>query len=370
MKIGIQMLFQNPGTMTDADLYVRELKVAELAEPLGFDTLWSVEHHFDDYSMCPDNMQFLSWLAGRTSRVGLGTAAVILPWNNPLRVVEKMILLDHLSHGRAVFGMGRGLAKMEYRGMMVDMNEARERFDESAKMILAGLESGYVEGNGRFYKQTRTEVRPGPLRSFAGRTYCVAMSPDSVLVAAELKAVMMVFSQFSAETVKPTFDTYRGHFAKCHGVAAPPPLFVDFMYCDEDAGRAAEKSRQNIAAYLKTVFEHYEMFAEHFGKARGYEAYAKSTEMMKAAGLEKTLETYVEAQAWGTPQQILDRLERRRAILGDFEINICPSFSALTFEEIERSLRLFARKVMPELRDWDKRRTARGEESTAAGAAK
>ncbi|HSD11250.1 MAG TPA: hypothetical protein VLF14_09710, partial [Candidatus Binatia bacterium] len=143
-------------------------------------------------------------------------------------------------------------------------------------------------------------------------------------------------------------------------------------YCDEDSGRAEEKARQNIAGYLKTVFEHYEMFAEHFGKARGYEAYAKSTEMMKAAGLEKTLETYVEAQAWGTPQQILDRLERRRAILGDFEINICVSFSALTFEEIERSVRLFARKVMPELRKWDVRRTgtARRDESAAAAAAK
>jgi alkanesulfonate monooxygenase SsuD/methylene tetrahydromethanopterin reductase-like flavin-dependent oxidoreductase (luciferase family) len=142
------------------------------------------------------------------------------------------------------------------------------------------------------------------------------------------------------------------------------------MYCDEDAGRAEEKSRQNIAAYLKTVFEHYEMFAEHFGKARGYEAYAKSTEMMKAAGLEKTLETYVEAQAWGTPQQILDRLEKRRAILGDFEVNICPSFSALTFEEIERSLRLFTREVMPELRDWDATGAARREESPAVAAAK
>jgi alkanesulfonate monooxygenase SsuD/methylene tetrahydromethanopterin reductase-like flavin-dependent oxidoreductase (luciferase family) len=352
MKIGVQMLFQNPGTMSDAELYEREMKVAELAEPLGFDTLWSVEHHFDDYSMCPDNMQFLSWLAGRTSRIGLGTAAVILPWNNPLRVVEKMVMLDHFSGGRAVFGMGRGLAKMEYRGMMIDMNEARERFDESAKMILAGLESGYVEGNGRFYRQERTAVRPRPLKSFEGRTYCVAMSPDSVLVAAELKAVMMVFSQFSAETVRPTFDTYRAHYRKCHGVPAPAPLFVDFMYCDQDAGRAEEKSRKNIAAYLMSVFKHYEMFADHFGKARGYEAYAKSSEMMKAAGLEKTLETYVDAQAWGTPQQILDRLERRRGVLGDFEMNICPSFSDLTFGEIEKSMRLFAREVMPELRRW------------------
>jgi alkanesulfonate monooxygenase SsuD/methylene tetrahydromethanopterin reductase-like flavin-dependent oxidoreductase (luciferase family) len=266
--------------------------------------------------------------------------------------------------------MGRGLAKMEYRGMMIDMNEARERFDEAAKMILAGLESGYVEGDGPFYKQARTEVRPGPMRSFKDRTYCVAMSPDSVLVAAELGAVMMVFSQFAAEAVKPTFDTYRAHYRKCQGVAAPAPLFVDFMFCDESAAKAEEKSRKNIADYLRSVFEHYEMFAEHFGKARGYEAYAKSTEMMKAAGLEKTLETYVEAQAWGTPQQILDRLEKRRSILGDFEINICPSFASLTFEEIEKSLRLFSKKVMPELREWGAIDDVRPAESVGLGAAK
>ena len=370
MKIGIQMLFQNPGTMTDAELYVRELKVAELAEPLGFDTLWSVEHHFDDYSMCPDNMQFLSWLAGRTSRVGLGTAAVILPWNNPLRVVEKMILLDHLSNGRAVFGMGRGLAKMEYRGMMIDMNEARERFDESAKMILAGLESGYVEGNGRFYKQTRTEVRPRPATELRRQNLLRRDVPR--LGARGRRAeggddgVLAVQRRDREADVRHVSGALR-EVSRCGGAAAA----LRGLHVLRRGRRAGRREiRKNIAAYLKTVFEHYEMFAEHFGKARGYEAYAKSTEMMKAAGLEKTLETYVEAQAWGTPQQILDRLERRRAILGDFEINICPSFSALTFEEIERSLGLFARKVMPELRDWDVRSTARRDESTAAAAAK
>jgi len=366
MKIGIQMLFQNPGTMSDAELYQRELRVAELGEPLGFDTVWSVEHHFDAYSMCPDNTQFLSWLAGRTSRIGLGTAAVILPWNNPLRVVEKMILLDHLSGGRAVFGMGRGLAKMEYRGMMIDMNEARERFDESAKMILAGLESGFVEGNGRYYKQDRTQVRPGPMKSFKGRTYCVAMSPDSVTVAAELKSVMMVFSQFAPETLIPTFQTYRDDFRRFHGVGAPDPMFVDFMYCDEDAGRAEARARKEIPAYLMSVIDHYEMFAEHFGTARGYENYAKGSEMMKAAGLEKTLETYLEAQAWGTPQQILDRLEKRRRILGDFEMNICISYSQLAMDEIEKSTRLFAKKVMPELRALDRERTQRAAASAAS----
>lgn len=352
MRIGLQMLFQNAGTMSDAELYRRELEVAELAEPLGFDIIWSVEHHFDSYSMCPDNTQFLSWLAARTSRIGLGTAAVILPWNNPLRVVEKMILLDHLSNGRAVFGMGRGLARMEYRGFMTDMNEARGRFDEAAKMILSGLETGVVEGEGPFYPQERTEVRPRPVRSFRDRTYCVAMSPDSVVVAAELGARMMIFSQFKPETVRPSFDTFRGIYRERHGVDAPLPLIIDFLYCDRDAAKAEARARKHVVGYFLSVLQHYEMLDAQFGKAKGYEAYAIAADIMRAAGKEASAETFLDVQAWGTPQQILDRLEARRRIVGDFEVNICPSFAGLPYDEIEPSLRLFAKEVMPELRKW------------------
>ena len=136
--------------------------------------------------MAPDNTQFLSYMAAVTNRIGLLTGAVILPWNNPLRVVEKMILLDHLSKGRAMFGIGRGLAKREYDGFGIDMNEARDRFDEAAEMIIRGLETGIVEGDGKYYKQMRTEVRPRPYASFKDRFYCVAMSSDSVPVCARL----------------------------------------------------------------------------------------------------------------------------------------------------------------------------------------
>ena len=115
MRAGLLMVFQNfMDTITDREAYERDVYLAGLAEPLGFDTLSGVEHHFFNYAMAPDNTQFLSYMAAVTNRIKLLTGAVILPWNNPLRVVEKMILLDHLSKGRAVFGIGRGLAKREY----------------------------------------------------------------------------------------------------------------------------------------------------------------------------------------------------------------------------------------------------------------
>ena len=128
--------------------------------------MWPVEHHFTDYSMCPDNMQFLSYVAGRTTRLGLATGAIIVPWNDPMRVVEKMVLLDHLSDGRAILGLGRGLARREYRGMRQDMDEARERFNEGAEIILRGLEEGFVPRQRLpAVAERRSEDRPGAGRA-------------------------------------------------------------------------------------------------------------------------------------------------------------------------------------------------------------
>ena len=110
MDVGIQMVFASYGWdgISDAQTWDEELRLAQLADELGYDVLWSVEHHFYDYSFCPDNTVFLAHMAARTQRILLGTGAVILPWNDPLRVAEKIALLDHLSDGRLLFGMGRG----------------------------------------------------------------------------------------------------------------------------------------------------------------------------------------------------------------------------------------------------------------------
>jgi len=94
MEVGLLMVFQNfMDGITDREAYERDIHLAGLAEPLGFDTLGAVEHHFHNYAMLCDNMQFLSYMAAKTSRIKLMTGAVILPWWDPLRVVEKIIQL-------------------------------------------------------------------------------------------------------------------------------------------------------------------------------------------------------------------------------------------------------------------------------------
>src|SRR5256886_16899817 len=138
MRVGVQMIFQSwgyQGRLTDGEVIAEEIRLGELAEELGFHALWPVEHHFDDYSFCPDNTVFLAHMAARTGRIMLGTGAVILPRNDPLRVAEKIALLDHVSDGRVLFGMARGLARCEYAALGIPIVAPRRRVDESARMV-------------------------------------------------------------------------------------------------------------------------------------------------------------------------------------------------------------------------------------------
>ena len=353
MKVGLLMVFQNfeDGT-TDQGAWERDIHLGGLAEPLGFNTLSAVEHHFYNYAMSPDNLQYLSYMAAKTDHIGLLTGAVILPWHDPLRVVERMIVLDHLSQGRALFGIGRGLARREYDTFGVDMNEARDRFDESAEMIIRALETGVIEGDGPYYKQARTELRPRPYASFKDRFYAVGMSSDSVPVVARLGAKMMSFAQKPWSEMAPHFDRYRTLYREHHNTQPPSPVCVDFLSCDESAELAEANARKYMANYYITVMEHYEMAGEHFSKMKGYGDYADNAELLKDTGMADAANAFVDINTFGTPQQILDKMDQRRQDIGDFDLTVQVSYGGLTGEQAEKSIRLFADQVLPELQSW------------------
>src|SRR6202171_6810280 len=124
MDVGLQMVFCSYGwdNGSEEQAWDEALRLARLAADLGFDVLWSVEHHFNDYSFCPDNLQLMSYLASECPDVALGTAAVILPWHDPLRVAEQVSVLDMLSKGRLRLGLGRGLARREFAAFRLSMD--------------------------------------------------------------------------------------------------------------------------------------------------------------------------------------------------------------------------------------------------------
>ena len=356
MQIGIEQIMQTWGydDMTDGDIYDDELKLAVQADELGYDELWVVEHHFEDYSMCPDNFVYLAHLAALTKQIVLATGAVILPWNiQPLRVAEKAALLDHLSGGRFLLGFGRGLSRREYNQFGIPMEEARERFDEAADMIVKALETGVMEEHhGKYFDQPRAVIRPKP-NSFKGRIKQVAMSSDSGQEAALIGAQMMQFNykpiEVHAEEIKAYATAYRQH----HNQAAPIPIITDISLCDSNADRAAENGQKYLRNYLLSVMHHYEMLGDHFKDAKGYEEYGEAADAMREMGVDAIADGYLEKQSWGTPQQMLERFEARRKVIGDFDILLVTRFAGMPFEVCQRTHETFAKAVMPELRSWD-----------------
>jgi alkanesulfonate monooxygenase SsuD/methylene tetrahydromethanopterin reductase-like flavin-dependent oxidoreductase (luciferase family) len=355
VKVGIQNVFPAHKDYSDRDMYKQETRLLIEAEGMGFDIIWPVEHHFFDYSMCPDNMQYLSYIAARTERLELGTGAIILPWNNPMRMVEKMVLLDHLSDGRAVLGLGRGLSRREYAGFGVDMAEARERFNEAAAIVIQGLETGVVEAHTTYYQQARIEVRPRPFKSFKGRRYMVCMSPESFSVAASLGLGAMMFSQGAWENMAAQLEAYRAEYRQLNnGEEAPPISIVDFVSCFADRKKAEEVARRGIVGYYWTLMEHYRMddSANFAVTGKSYQHYAKAAEQINAVGHDAVIEEFIRSNLWGTPDMILATLRHRREVIGDFEVNGAFSYYSIPYDDVEQSMRLFAKEVAPEIKSW------------------
>jgi alkanesulfonate monooxygenase SsuD/methylene tetrahydromethanopterin reductase-like flavin-dependent oxidoreductase (luciferase family) len=370
MHVGYAPLFQNPeNRLSDLEVYQQELRLADLAEPLGFDSVWSVEHHFTDYTMCPDVLQFLAYMAGRTSRVKLGSMVVVLPWHDPIRVAEEVAMLDNLSGGRVIFGIGRGLGRVEYDGFRADMNESRGRFIEYADAILTGLERGYVEYDGQYVKQPRRDLRPAPFRSFKGRTYAAAVSPDSMPIMARLGVGLLIIPQKPWEDVAKDFEAYHHVWREVNGdQPAPRPLMGGFYFVDTNADRAREMAMRYIGGYYQTVIKHYEMTAGHFASIKGYEFYNQATKYINRHGEAGAGESFANLMPWGTPDQVLRKLEEIRGII-DMNGLMCHfSFAGMPYDEAERNLRLFAAEVLPELHRWQTAPLVEGRELAGAGA--
>jgi alkanesulfonate monooxygenase SsuD/methylene tetrahydromethanopterin reductase-like flavin-dependent oxidoreductase (luciferase family) len=352
MHVGMGVIFQGMGEgRTDRNVYRNELRLGDLAEPLGFESLWGVEHHFTEYTMCPDVLQYLTFFAGRTQRIQLGSMVVVLPWHSPLRVAEQVVMLDHMSNGRLIFGMGRGLGRVEFEGFGVNQEDSRQIFVEAAQMILEGLERGYCEYDGKFVKQTRRELRPRPFKSFRGRTYAAAVSPESSQIMARLGIGLLIIPQKPWDMVAQELNDYRMVYRDENGVDAPPPIVGGWTYCDENADRAEEMARKYIGGYGMSVVRHYELVGDHLTKMRGYESYKLMQERVSApGGVDAMTDFFLSLQVWGTPEQCYDRILDIQKRTGAEAFNGVFSYGGMPYDVAESSVRLFANEVMPALK--------------------
>ena len=350
MRFGLLSIFQNyRNEHDDGEIMRGELALARAAEALGYDSYWATEHHFFGYSMCPDNLQWLAQVAGCTSRIKLGTGAVIMPWNDPYRVAAKVALLDQQSGGRALLGFGRGLSRREYERFAIPMDEARGRFDQGTQLVLEALSKGFFEADTEHFRHPRADLRPRPTAGFQDRVYSIGVSPDSATQAAVLGAQLMVLAQQPWEVFREqALLPYREKWRSLRNGEPPVPFCGQLVYCDADRERARELGSRYVKEYFSTVVEHYEIGGEHFQDTKGYEFYATAAEAISAMGLDAMAEMYTSLNTFGTPDEVVEQLRSQKEILGcDHDVLVIPKYGSMTQEEAEASVRLFAREVIP-----------------------
>jgi alkanesulfonate monooxygenase SsuD/methylene tetrahydromethanopterin reductase-like flavin-dependent oxidoreductase (luciferase family) len=152
------------GARSVAQLYGEVIAQAELADRIGYDTFWVAEHHFHEYGVVPNPALMLATLAQRTKRLWLGTAISILTFHNPLTVAENYAMVDVLSGGRLVYGVGSGYLPHEFAGYAIDPSEKRDRFDENLAIVRRLLAGERVSAKGRFSQVDAVALNVRPLQ--------------------------------------------------------------------------------------------------------------------------------------------------------------------------------------------------------------
>jgi alkanesulfonate monooxygenase SsuD/methylene tetrahydromethanopterin reductase-like flavin-dependent oxidoreductase (luciferase family) len=363
---------------SDLQLYNEAMQLADMAEPLGFDSLWSLEHHFTGYSMIPNPVQFLTYYAARTRTIRLGTAVIVLPWHDPVRIAEEIALLDVMSGGRTLFGFGRGAGSVEYDGLRVPMEESRDRFAEIATIVRLALTQKRFSFEGKYYKIPETSIRPQPISNPVERFFASSVSPESAELMAKMGFGMMIIGQKDWESAAVDIQHYRATATAC-GHPVRPVMALANVIVAEDPSEARDLARTHLRVYMKTIDDHYRFSDGHLAGLKGYEFYSKmaktyskttapkeNREVPKPADPSK--KKAGDLNVTGTPAEALEKLRYIHELTGasDFLGQFCVG--GLSFENTRRSMRLFAEKIAPVLKNDPAFAPRISDERTAASA--
>ena len=352
MKVGIALnMLTKPG-LSDAAVFAEHMATGDLAEPLGFDSLWALEHHFTGYAMSPSPTHLLCYYAGRTKRIQLGTAVIVLPWHDPVRVAEDIALVDIYSGGRCLFGFGRGAASVEYAGFRVPMEEARPRFVEAAQIVVKALTHEVFDWDGKFFQIPPTSIRPRPISHPERRFYASSVSPESAEIMAKLGFGVLVIMQNEWPVAAQDIERYRELTASV-GHVPRPPIILTNVSCAESREEARERAMVYLSRKWDSIDDHYHFSDGHLATVKGYEFYGKMAKtyakMKDESFRQKATDFYVKIQVVGTPDDCLEQLAELHRLTGMDHLIAEFGYGGMPHDQCELNMRLFADRVMPVL---------------------
>jgi alkanesulfonate monooxygenase SsuD/methylene tetrahydromethanopterin reductase-like flavin-dependent oxidoreductase (luciferase family) len=337
-------------TRSDREIFREEIGIARIADECGFDSLWTIEHHFTPYTMVTNPLQYLTYIAGITSHVDLGTMVTVLPWHNPVRVAEDVNMLDSFigPDRNVICGVGRGLGRREYAGLGIDQNEARGRFDESLQVLKQLLSTGQCDFDGEFYKIHGLRLRPQIERDLSVNLWCAGGTAQTVEIIAKHDVKPLTIPTTSLDVALANMRRYA-ELRRQAGYAPSHTKLALWTYVAETPAEAQAGAERYMVEYADSALRHYELLGTHLGGTRGYESYGALQDALRNDPSPFKLGFY-RSHPWGTPEQTIARATELANAFGTDEIMFIFKYGAMPMEVAEKSMRLFAKEVMPALK--------------------
>ncbi|MGB3809148.1 MAG: LLM class flavin-dependent oxidoreductase [Parvibaculum sp.] len=360
MKFGVFYELQLPKPWLPGDeekLFHEALDQVVLADKLGYDHAWEVEHHFlDEYSHSSAPEVFLSAAAARTSRIriGHGIRQVIPNYNHPARTAEGLATLDIISRGRVDFGIGEGATRLELGGFHIPAKEKRamaiEAGEQIANMMVLDPYPGF---EGKYFSMPCRNVLPKPVQKPHPPMWMACTNRDTIKVAAQLGVGALAFSFLNPEEAHAWSEIYYGIIKsdQCkpigHTVNANIAMVSNFSV-HHDRAEAIRRGHEgfeffsyalNALVAHDTVPGRTNMWGDYLAK-RG----DRTEEMVAAAAL---AENY--ASGIGTPDDMRTHLRAFQAA-GVDQVIFMQQAGRNRHDHICQSLELFAAEVMPEFK--------------------
>ena len=381
MQFGLAYEMQRP-TLDDHAVVEETIEQCILADEMGFDYVWFVEHHFlTTFSSSPCPEVIFGALSRLTKRIRLGFGVVILPYHHPVRVAERVAMVDQLSHGRVDFGTGRS-APYEQTGMGIDPRYTRDMWEESLTLIPKIWESDTFECQVQFWNVPPREVLPKPYQKPHPPIWVAALQPATYQIAAEKGIGVMALGVSAPSVLEPHIKDYRETIKKSKPVgsfANDQWLSSCFGYCGEDNNSAQDlcsRSLKNFFGpgrpYVQDQTDVYQKLLQQWGGipehlVQNFSRYIDVKETSEGVATQFDLSggTALAQKIWeemdpqtlvdrgvivaGDPQRCIDAIKIHEST-GVDQIQFLMATETIDHAHVMKSIELFGKHVIPGFR--------------------
>ncbi len=358
MRFGIFFELSTPrpfGPESERTVYRHALEQARLADELGFDWVWCVEHHFlEEYSHCSAPEVVLAAMAAQTRRVRVGHGAVVCvpEMNHPIRVAERAAALDLISDGRLEFGTARSSTWTELGGFQVDPDDTKKTWDEFVRVLPRMWADEPFAYEGRCFSMPERSVLPKPVQKPHPPMWVTVTSPGTELDAAERGlGCLGVAATGYADQERRTLEYHR-RVRNCDPVSSvvnDQVTTLNFLYCHEDPARAADTGMRLVELFGLT--NSHLLWTREAYPTRAYQSLGN---LAPRAGTDRSspgdANRIPEGIGVGDPDRLVSVIQRWESIGVDginFLVNACETVPQA---DVLESMRLFAAEVMPAFR--------------------